>query len=89
MSTDEGLYRIIALAGFGVVAFLAWLTGMVLAALLVLFLFVSVVPWASKQEVMELREDLKGWYPRVIKMEADIEYLKKGQDEIKALIREK
>lgn len=24
---DEGLYRIIALAGFGVVAFLAWLTG--------------------------------------------------------------
>ncbi|MCH7650051.1 MAG: hypothetical protein IIA63_02705 [Nitrospinae bacterium] len=89
MSTDEGLYRIIALAGFGVVAFLAWLRGMVLAALLVLFLFVSVVPWASKQEVKEIREDLKGWYPRVIKMEADIEYLKKGQDEIKALIREK
>ena len=60
-----------------------------LAALLVLFLFVSAVPWASKQEVKEIREDLKGWYPRVIKMEADIEYLKKGQDEIKALIREK
>jgi len=62
--------------------------GMVLASLLVLFLFVNAIPWAAKSEVQEIREDLKIWYPRIIKMEADIEYLKKGQDEIKANVKE-
>ena len=62
--------------------------GMVLAALLVLFLFVNAIPWASRTEVQEIRQDLKDWYPRVIKMETDIQYLKAGQDEIKSDVKE-
>jgi len=67
--------------------------GMVLAAILVFFLLISLIPWATKAEVNEIRQDLKAWYPalsnRVTKIESDTEHLKKGQEEIKALIREK
>ena len=62
--------------------------GMVIGAFLVLFLFVNAIPWATKEEVKEIREDLNQWYPRVIKMETDIEYLKSGQDEIKGDVKE-
>jgi len=64
--------------------------GIVVGALLVLFLFVNAIPWATKAEVQEIREDLKIWYPviseRVIKIEKDVEFLKEGQKEIKQLV---
>ena len=67
--------------------------GMVIGALLVMLLLFNAIPWATKAEVKEMREDLKAWYPalsnRVTKIEADTEHLKAGQEEIKALIREK
>jgi len=62
--------------------------GMVIGALLVLFLFVNAIPWATKGEVQEIKEDLKQWYPRVIKMETDIQYLKAGQTDIKDDLKE-
>jgi len=62
--------------------------GMVFGALLVLFLFVNAIPWATKAEVQEIKKDLKQWYPRVIKMETDIEYLKAGQGDIKDDLKE-
>ena len=67
--------------------------GMILGALLFMFLFVNAIPWATKAEVQEIKEDLKMWYPalsnKVIKIETDVEHLKSGQEEIKILIKDK
>jgi len=62
--------------------------GMVLGALLLLFGFVNAIPWATNTDLQEIKQDLKEWYPRVIKMESEVEHIKEDVKEIKGDVKE-
>jgi len=58
--------------------------GILIAGLLVVFMFVNAIPWATKIQVKELRENLNAWYPvlqeRITRLEEQYKNIDKKLD---------